>query len=146
MFLLLSRMFIQVRLVILVESLLLQRLCTHVKLGIFETILCIYVCDVIEGMYTCNTLHHVNIHLCLCLCCCRGYVTTSYWEYCKWVIVFMFLFLLRVCTHVRLGIWVTIICVYLCSVIKVMYIYKIVKYGDGHFCPFLCCYRGYAHM
>ena len=33
-----------------------------------------YVCVVLEGMYTYKTGHFVNTHLCLCLCYCRGYV------------------------------------------------------------------------
>ena len=34
---------------------LLYRVCTHVRLSIFATELCVYVCAVVEGMHTCKT-------------------------------------------------------------------------------------------
>ena len=51
-----------------------DRLCTHVRLGVLETILCVYVCVVVEGMYKCKTSHFGNDPLCLFIFCCRGYV------------------------------------------------------------------------
>ena len=56
---------------------LLYRICTHVRMGILEKILCVYVCVVVEGMYTCKTVNFGNEPLCLCLCFCRGCVHTS---------------------------------------------------------------------
>ena len=47
-----------------------------------------------------------NDPLCLCLCCCRGYVHMQDWEFWKRAILFMLVFLYRVCTHVRLGVLV----------------------------------------
>ena len=44
-----------------------KRVFTHVRLGILETGLYVYVCVVVEGMYTCNTGHSSNKGLCLCL-------------------------------------------------------------------------------
>ena len=51
-----------------------NRVCTYVRLGVSETIISVYVCVNVEGMYTCKTGHFVNEPLCLCLCCCRGYL------------------------------------------------------------------------
>ena len=53
---------------------LLYRVCTHVRLGILATRLCVYDSGVVEGMRTCNTGHFGNKRLCSCLYCCRGYV------------------------------------------------------------------------
>ena len=53
---------------------LLYRVFTNLRLGILETSLFVYVCVVVEGMYTCETGHFVIYPLCLYLCCCRGYV------------------------------------------------------------------------
>ena len=36
--------------------------------------LCVYVCVIIEGIYTCKTGNFGNEPFCLCLCCCRGHV------------------------------------------------------------------------
>ena len=36
--------------------------------------LCVYVCVVVEGMYTCTAGNFGIKCLCSCLCCCRGYV------------------------------------------------------------------------
>ena len=33
----------------------------------------VYVCFVVEGMYTCKTGNFGNNVLCLCLYCCEGY-------------------------------------------------------------------------
>ena len=75
----------------------LYRVCTHVRPVILAMILCVYVGDVVEGIYTCKTLnfgksvhvyvcilvegmytfkncHSVNNTLCFCFCWCRGYV------------------------------------------------------------------------
>ena len=71
--------------------------CTHVRLGILETSLCVYVCVVVEGIYncknknfgnntlclfpivvdgmcTCKTRHFGYNTLCLCLCCIRKFI------------------------------------------------------------------------
>ena len=53
---------------------LLYRLCTHVRMVILATSLCVYVCVVVEGMYTCNTGHFGNETLYLFFCYSRGYV------------------------------------------------------------------------
>ena len=57
------------------------RVCTHVRLGILATSLCVYVCVVVEGIYTCiegmyrcDAGNFGNKTLCLCLCWCKGYV------------------------------------------------------------------------
>ena len=39
---------------------LLQRVCTHVRLGIFETSLCFYVCVFVEGIVTYKTRNYGN--------------------------------------------------------------------------------------
>ena len=57
------------------------RVCKNERLEILEMSLCVYVCVVAEGMYTCKTGHFVNL-----------------------AFVFMFVFLYTLCTHVRLGI------------------------------------------
>ena len=54
------------------------------KIGLKKS-LCVYVCAVLEGMYTCKTGNFgketfsilENETFCLCLCCCIGYVHTS---------------------------------------------------------------------
>ena len=43
-----------------------------------ETSLCVKVCVIVEGMYTCNNGNFDNEPLCLYLCCCRGYVLGSW--------------------------------------------------------------------
>ena len=48
--------------------------CTHVRLGILETILLVRVCVVVYVMFTRDDKHFGNKTLCLYLCCCRGYV------------------------------------------------------------------------
>ena len=50
------------------------RVCTHERLGILEMSSCVYVCVVVEGMYTCKNCHFVNKPLCLFFCFCIGYV------------------------------------------------------------------------
>ena len=54
------------------------RVCAHVRLEMLETRFCVYVCVVVEGMYTCKTgsfgKETLCLCLCLCLCCCRRYV------------------------------------------------------------------------
>ena len=74
--------------------LLLYRVCTHVRLVILATGLCIYVCVGVEGMYTYKKWRFGNNYLCLC-----------------------FLLLYRVCTHVKLCILEMSICVYVCVVV-----------------------------
>ena len=54
--------------------LLLYRVFTHVRLGNLEMGLCVYVCVVVEGMYTYKTGHFGNNNKCLFLCFCIGYV------------------------------------------------------------------------
>ena len=54
--------------------LLLYRVCTYVRLVILETIRCVYVCFVVEGVYTFKTSHFGDDHFYSCLCCKRGYV------------------------------------------------------------------------
>ena len=53
-----------------------ERVCTHLKLGNLALSRCVYVCVVVECMYTCKTGISCNKPLCLCLCfcCCKGYV------------------------------------------------------------------------
>ena len=134
---------------------LLQRLFTHVRLGILETSLGVYDSVVVQGMYTCKTGNFGNGPLCLCQCCCRGYVNMQEWGFCKRDFVFMlvllfkvcthvrmgnlkhdFVFMLvllyRVCTHVRLGILVTSLFVYVCVVVQGMYICKTGHFGNMH--------------
>ena len=48
--------------------------CTHVRLGILATRMCVHVCVVIEGTYTCNTGHFLNANFCFCLLCCLEYL------------------------------------------------------------------------
>ena len=55
-------------------SVLLQKVCTHVRLGILASSVCVHVCVVVEGMYACRTGYLVIQPLCLCLCWCIGYV------------------------------------------------------------------------
>ena len=52
----------------------LYRVFVHVRLGILETRLYVYVSVVVASMYTCKTGHFGNKPLCLCLCCSRWYV------------------------------------------------------------------------
>ena len=42
------------------------RVCSHERLGMFETCLHVHVCIVVEGMYTCKTGNSSNKGLCLC--------------------------------------------------------------------------------
>ena len=49
-------------------------ICAHVRLGILSASICVYVCAVVEGMYTYKTGNVGNGPLCLCMCFCRGYV------------------------------------------------------------------------
>ena len=60
--------------------------------------------------------------------------------------MFMFVFLYRVCTHVRLRILATISCVYVCVVVEGMYICKTENFVNEPLCLCLCCCRGYVHM
>ena len=53
---------------------LLFRVFTHVILGILPLSFCVYVCVVVESMYTCNTVNIGNKLLCLCLYFCIEYV------------------------------------------------------------------------
>ena len=53
---------------------LLYRVCTDVRLGILATILLVYVCVLVEGMYTCKADNSGNNTSCLYLFFCRGYV------------------------------------------------------------------------
>ena len=43
-------------------------------MGFCKTIICVYVCVVVECIYTCKTEDVGNNPLCWCLCCFRGYV------------------------------------------------------------------------
>ena len=53
---------------------LLYRVCTHVRMGILAKSLCVYVCVVVESMYTCETGNFSKDTSYLCFGCCRGYV------------------------------------------------------------------------
>ena len=53
--------------------LLLYRVCSHVRLGMFETCLYVHVCIFVEGMYTCKTGHYINKVFCFFYFC-IGYV------------------------------------------------------------------------
>ena len=53
---------------------LLYRVCTHLRLVILETSLCVYVCVVVYGVYTRMTGDFRKELLCSCLCWCIGYV------------------------------------------------------------------------
>ena len=68
----------------------LNRVCTHIRLGMLETGLYVHVCIFVEGMYTCKTGDSRNKGLCSCF------------------------FFHRVCTHARLGILAMSLCVYVC--------------------------------
>ena len=62
---------------------LLYRVCTHVRPGILEAIICVYICVVVEGMYTCKRGHSVNGPLCLGFGYCRGYAHMQDWAFWK---------------------------------------------------------------
>ena len=47
---------------------------THLRLGILEMSLCVYLWVFQEGMYTCKTGNFSNEPLCLYLDCCRKYL------------------------------------------------------------------------
>ena len=76
-------------------------------MGIVETSLCVYVCVVVEGMYTCKTGHFGNDTLCLFLCCCRGYVHMQDW-----------------------GLFSMILYVYVCDIVEGMYTFKTGHFGN----------------
>ena len=48
--------------------------CTYIRLGILERGLFVYVCVIVEGMYTYKTGHFGKETLCLYFCCCRVYI------------------------------------------------------------------------
>ena len=58
----------------------------------------------------------------------------------------MFLLLYRVCTHVRMGILVIGLCVYVCVVVKGIYTYNIGHFGNNWLCLCMCCCIRYVHM
>ena len=106
--------------------------------------LCVYVCVVVEGKYTCKTGiwgfynnllsffvvvegvytfksgNFGNEPFCFGFFCCRGYAKMLDRSFLQQYF-FGFFLLLRVCPHVRLEILATIICVYVCVVLKCMY-------------------------
>ena len=53
---------------------LLQMVCTHIRLVVLAKSTYIYVCVFVEGMYTCKTWNFGKECLCLCFCCCKGYI------------------------------------------------------------------------
>ena len=110
--------------------LLLQSLCTNVILGILVMIMCVYICVVLEGMYTWKTGYFVNNPLCLCLCCCIQYVKVQDLGFCKYSCVFKCLQLQRVWTHVTLGILARSHFVYVCIVLEGMYTCKTGNFGN----------------
>ena len=135
---------------------LLQRVCKHVRLGILETSLCVYVicvfevmytcktgniginplyyfCVVVEGMYTCKTGNFRNKPSCLCLCCCRRYVHMYDQVFERHFIVFMFVLFQSVCTHVRLVILATRVCVYVCVVVEGIFTCNTVNFENNPF-------------
>ena len=77
---------------------LLYRVCTHVRLGILEMILFVYICAVVEGMDACKTENFGNEPF-----------------------LFMFVLLYMVCINVRLRILETSLFVYVFAVVEVMY-------------------------
>ena len=60
--------------------------------------------------------------------------------------LFMFVLLYSVCTHVRLGILATTICVYVCVLVEDMYTFSTGNYGNCYLCLFECFFKGYAHL
>ena len=70
---------------------LLHRVCKHIRLGILETSLCVYVCVIVEGMCTCRTDHFGNETLGLYLFFCIGYTHMLDWAFCKCAFEFIFL-------------------------------------------------------
>ena len=60
---------------------LLLRICTFVRLGLFSKSLCFYLCVVIESLYTFEDGHFGNKPLCLYLCCCGEYVHRLDWAF-----------------------------------------------------------------
>ena len=95
--------------------------CTYVILGILAMSLCVYVCIVVEDMYTCTAGNFGIKCLCLCLCCCIWCVHTYDWGFSQRAVVFMFVLVYRVCTHARLEILATSVCAYFCVVVESMY-------------------------
>ena len=102
-------------------------ICTHVRLGIWETSLFVFVSIVVEGVYIgktrhfgknlfcnvfvvvefmhkCNTGHIGNYYVCLYLCCLRGYVHMEDWIFCQQSFVLMFVSLYIVCKSIGLGV------------------------------------------
>ena len=55
-------------------SVLFYRVCTHLRLGVLESSLCVCVCVGVEGTYTCKTGNCGNMTFCLCFCCFIGRV------------------------------------------------------------------------
>ena len=51
-----------------------ERVFTHVILGLLATSLCVYVCVFVEGIYICKTGPFGNKPLFLCFFCFRRYV------------------------------------------------------------------------
>ena len=89
---------------------LLQRVSKHTILGILATRNCVYVCVVVESIYTFKNGHFCNQPLCLWLCCSREYV--NMWD------------LLLATSH----------CVYDFVVVDGMYRCKIGNFGNKHLC------------
>ena len=58
----------------------------------------------------------------------------------------MFVLLYRVCIHEILIILATILCVYFCVTVELMYACKYWNSGNKYFCLCLCCCGGYAQM
>ena len=94
---------------------------THIRLVNLAMRLCVYVCVVIEDMYTFKTGSFIKEPLCLCCCCCRKYVDIQEWEFWQRDFVFIPLLLFKLCRHLRLGILETSICACVCVVVEGIY-------------------------
>ena len=123
----------------------------------------------VKGMYKCKTGYFGNEIQYLCFLCCRRYVHMWDWAFCKWDVLFIFVLLKRLCTHIRLGILAASFCFYFLSwkrvctniivdmlamsvcvsvyvVVKCIYTCKTGNVGNDRLCLCLCCCRGYLHI
>ena len=97
-----------------------QSLYTHIILVNFAMNLCVCVCVVIEGIYTCKIAHCFKNPfvlmsvLCYSVCTHITLVILAI-TFCVYIHV-----LYMICTHVRLGTFATTLIVYVCVVVEVM--------------------------
>ena len=148
---------------------LLQRICIHVRLGIFGNyVFCFSLCCCIQMMYTCRTGSFGIKNVCYCLCFCRGNSKIHDWKFWQQDYVFISVLFQRILTLVRLGIFANIflfMVVFLQSVcthvtmgtLELTYVYDGVVVHDMYTCQTghvgneplflcLCFYRGYVPM